>query len=147
MRCADIPTKTLFEGTPYQVTGNFSLLSEWTEYVNRLLRTYVDWPIVTLKMDDLFDVYQARVQRDECGIQVTTLQKDDLYAIEVTSRQTCRAVVSLPRGTTYTVAPSMAKIVQDTLGKEPLALWIDMTPTVPVTLYLNTPVVLSRDNV
>jgi hypothetical protein len=48
-----------------------SLLMQWvTAILNRLVQ-FVDWPVRSLKLDDLLDQYMAREARDGCGFVYT----------------------------------------------------------------------------
>ncbi len=48
--------------------GGGSLAMMWSEAVLSLLTSYVDWPVRSLGLDDLAQLYLERQQRDECRL-------------------------------------------------------------------------------
>jgi hypothetical protein len=47
-----------------------SLMMAWAEAVLQLLGTFVDWPVRSMKLDDLSGLYVARQARDDCRLNV-----------------------------------------------------------------------------
>jgi hypothetical protein len=84
-----------------------SLLMKWvTAILNRLMQ-FVDWPVRSLKLDDLLDQFLAREARDGCGF-VYTLTVDPkakvVQSVGVTSTSgtgQCYAPLLLPLSTQF----------------------------------------------
>lgn len=64
-----------------RLDGSKSLLMSWVEAVLGKLATYVNWPVRSLKMDDLLLQYIAREQRDAAGLVYTLTVDTDAGAL------------------------------------------------------------------
>ncbi|KAF2837346.1 hypothetical protein M501DRAFT_1006822 [Patellaria atrata CBS 101060] len=62
MRVHDVP-RTTINGK----SGRYSLLQSWTEVVVQEMIRLVDWPMITLKHDDIVKAWINRMTRDQCN--------------------------------------------------------------------------------
>ncbi|OUM59546.1 hypothetical protein PIROE2DRAFT_14879, partial [Piromyces sp. E2] len=59
-----------------QVKGKFGMMQQWVERMVIELNKYFDWPIISIKMDDLAATYIDRISRDSCKPQYTMIIDD-----------------------------------------------------------------------
>jgi hypothetical protein len=96
-----------------RLDGPKSLLMLWMEAVLNKLQSFVAWPVQSLKMDTLFQLFLEREKRDNCGISYT-LRLDpasgQVVGITVSSTNatvngTCIVPIMYPVAATLTGAP------------------------------------------
>jgi hypothetical protein len=123
------------------VTGQFALIQIWVEVVTQELSRLTNWPIISLKHDDIAIAFTDRRTRDQCNPSLTYKYSADskrIVSVTVTANgNTCAAsiAVTLPTGFTSN-APGL---VRELIGSEPLVVWVPLTGS-PVTLALSSPV-------
>jgi len=57
-------------------TGKFGMMQQWVERMVVEINKYFDWPVRSIKMDDLAAVYIDRISRDSCRPQYTMVIDD-----------------------------------------------------------------------
>ncbi|KAF2667971.1 hypothetical protein BT63DRAFT_426819 [Microthyrium microscopicum] len=123
-------------------TGKLSLMSIWTETILQEVYRLVNWPILTIKHDDLATVFLNRMARDQCGYNLAW-QHDStnthiISAVLTSNGNTCSAPVpvTFPGPATASVASTAEQI-----GNDPLTLWVKLTGS-PITFTLTTPIAI-----
>jgi hypothetical protein len=136
LRNADVNSTTIGS-----VTGQFALIQIWVEVVTQEMSRLTNWPIISLKHDDIAIAFTDRRTRDQCNPSLTYNYSPDgkrINSVTVTANgNTCAApiAVTLPTGFTSN-APGL---VREAIGSEPLVVWVPLTGS-PVTLALSSPV-------
>ncbi|CAD0114117.1 unnamed protein product [Aureobasidium uvarum] len=136
LRNADVNTTTIGS-----VTGQFALVQIWVEVVTQEMKRLTNWPIISLKHDDMAIDFANRMTRDQCNPNLTYKYAPDgktIISITVTANgNTCAAPipVTLPVGATSS-APGL---VREVIGSDPLVIWVPLSGS-PVTLALASPV-------
>ena len=136
LRNADVNSTTIGP-----VTGQFALIQIWVEVVTQEMSRLTNWPIISLKHDDIAIAFTNRATRDQCNPNLTYNKSSDgqkIVSVTVTANgNTCAApiAVTLPIGATSN-APGL---VRETIGSDPLVIWVPLTGS-PVTLNLASPV-------
>lgn len=122
------------------VSKRYSLIQMWVETVVQEMIRIVNWPIISLKHDDIATTFANRMARDNCGIGMTYLmdaEAQQITGVQVTSNgNTCSAAipVTLPGAVLDTKG-----FETEQAGNDPLTVWVQMTGA-PVTLTLQNPV-------
>lgn len=136
MRQADMPSMTIGSKTT-----QMSLLMAWTETVTQQMTRLTNWPMISLKHDDIAQYFLDRQALDNCQpalsygyapdgasvISVTVSTKDNSCSVPVP--------VTIPDGTTITTGSG--SVVNDKVGSEPPIQWVTLKGQ-PVTLKLST---------
>jgi hypothetical protein len=136
LRNADVNSTTIGS-----VTGQFALIQIWVEVVTQEMSRLTNWPIISLKHDDIAIAFTDRRTRDQCNPSLTYNYSPDgkrINSVTVTANgNTCAApiAVTLPTGFTSN-APGL---IREAIGSEPLVVWVPLTGS-PVTLALSSPV-------
>lgn len=135
LRAADVPSTTV--GTQ---TGTFSLLQIWVETVAQEMVRLTNWPLVTLKHDDIAQKFIDRNTRDNCNPNLSYTYSTDrksITGVTVTANgNTCAAPVPI---TFPGTAKTTGTATSDKLGSEPLIMWATLKGS-PVTFTLSTPI-------
>ncbi|XHG09471.1 hypothetical protein AWENTII_012527 [Aspergillus wentii] len=122
------------------VSGKYSIFQAWVETQVQEFVRLVDWPIVTLKHQDMSAAFLARYTRDACGYALsyaTSNQKITGVTVSATGN-TC----STPIPVTFPVAPTSTQgFTTEQLGSDPLTVWVTLSGS-PVTFTLSTPIAL-----
>jgi hypothetical protein len=116
-----------------------SLLQIWVETITQELVRTTNWPVITLKHDDIAKAFLDREARDSCSPQLS-------YAYSADGKTITGATVSTANGNTCSVPvpvtfPGTASVssggsaTSDKVGSEPLILWATMSGQ-PVTFSL-----------
>ncbi|ORX56605.1 hypothetical protein BCR36DRAFT_280357 [Piromyces finnis] len=99
-----------------------SLLQRWVEAVVNEYTKYADWPLVSLKLDDLNQLSIDRYNAEQCHASYKILVKDG-YATEILinnpSEHDCVLPITVPDDV---VRQSEYKFEQ--LGNDPLTVWV-----------------------
>jgi hypothetical protein len=138
LRNADVNSTTVGP-----ITGQLSLIQIWIETVTQEMARLTNWPIISLKHDDIATDFLNRMARDKCNPNLSYKHSADgktIIAVTVTADgNSCSAPipVTLPVGFS-SVAPGL---VRESIGSEPLVVWVPLTGS-PVTLTLSSPVSL-----
>ncbi|KAF3912741.1 hypothetical protein ABW20_dc0100351 [Dactylellina cionopaga] len=121
------------------LTGKYSLLQMWTETQVAEFQRLVNWPLITLKHDDLAISFKNRYLRDQCNTQIRqSIVNGKVVGITVTTDSNICPVevpVTAPGG----VKETGANIRTEQIGSDPATIWVKLTGQA-VTLTLKTPV-------
>lgn len=125
-------------------TGAMSLIISWVETVAQEMYQLTDWPLTSLKHDDLAGYFADRMALDGCKPKASLAFAADGAAIEavrVTAEgNACRVPVpvTIPGGDASADAGAPRT---DKVGSEPPIVWVTLSGS-PVTLRLASPVKL-----
>jgi len=137
MRHIDMPVFTVGS-----VTKQMSIIEIWVEIIAQEMTRLTNWPIVTLKQDDIAQVFVDRMIVDNCKPALSYNYSSDGSSIEsvtlTTEGNTCAVPVPV---TLPTEAKSDGNVRADRVGSEPLIMWVTMAGS-PVTMKLATPVAI-----
>lgn len=134
LRAADRPSMTIGSKT-----GQLSLLMAWTETITQEMTRLTNWPMISLKHDDIAQYFLDRQTLDNCQPALSYGFASDgatVTSITVsTNGNTCSVPVpvTIPDGTTTATGGS---VTNDKVGSEPPIQWVTLTGQ-PVTLKLS----------
>ncbi|PSN66446.1 putative extracellular serine-rich protein [Corynespora cassiicola Philippines] len=122
MRISDTPQITLLGKRK-----KWSLLMAWTEAVIYEFTRLTQWPVITLKHDDIARAVIARKTRDECLPNLIYQLSDDRRSITgvVVNAKNTQCETSFPVTVPGNVV-SAASATKEKLGKDPLTLWVSL---------------------
>ncbi|KAJ3004809.1 UNVERIFIED_CONTAM: hypothetical protein HDU68_004887 [Siphonaria sp. JEL0065] len=140
LRNADLPVVSVGSGS-----GKFGVLQQWIEAVFGSFAQISNWPIVTIKQDDLTQKFINRQTYETAGVNVVQLLSvsDDvtttLYGFNVTAAKDCIAPVTLPPSFILQNITSMpAGATAEQIGIDSLTIWIPLTANAaPVSVVFN----------
>ncbi|KAK6532555.1 hypothetical protein TWF281_006740 [Arthrobotrys megalospora] len=122
-------------------TKNWSLLQMWTETQIAEFQRLVNWPLITLKHDDIATAFKNRYQRDLCNVQVIqNIGDGNILGVTVsTPDNTCpvEVAVTVPGG----VKESGSNIRTEQIGSDLPTVWLKLNGQA-ITLTLRTPLPL-----
>ena len=103
-----------------------SLLEDWTRSVVNLYTKYVDWPLISLKIEKHAETYHERAKLETCGHETKFIIKNNLITgISVSaSSGDCKVPITVPGGVNKSSLPAGATLEQ--VGKDPLTVWIPL---------------------
>ncbi|KPM42687.1 hypothetical protein AK830_g3864 [Neonectria ditissima] len=125
-------------------TGKMSLVMSWTETMAQELMRLTNWPIKSLKHDDIAKYFLNRQAVDGCNPALSYTYSSDgqsIKAVTVTADGNSCAVpipVTIPSGS---ASASGGSATADQVGSEPPIQWVTLSGS-PVTLSLSSPVPL-----
>ncbi|KAK7696884.1 hypothetical protein SLS64_014112 [Diaporthe eres] len=134
LRAADRPSMTIGSKT-----GQLSLLMAWTETITQEMTRLTNWPMISLKHDDIAQYFLDRQTLDNCQPALSYgFASDGATVTSVTvstNGNTCSVPVpvTIPDGTTTATGGS---VTNDKVGSEPPIQWVTLTGQ-PVTLKLS----------
>ncbi|KAJ3012907.1 UNVERIFIED_CONTAM: hypothetical protein HDU68_000966, partial [Siphonaria sp. JEL0065] len=143
LRNADLPTVTVGSGT-----GKFGLMQQWVEAVFGTWATIANWPVISLKQDDLTQKFINCQAYETAGVNVVQLVSVTQSGVivtgfNVTASKTVVAPVTLPPSIglkNITALPAGATTEQ--IGIDSLTIWIPLKAgAVPVSIVFGTPIV------
>ena len=138
LRQTDVGT-TLINGQ----TQRLSLFQMWVETVTAEYARLVNWPIITLKHDDIAAAFKNRMTRDGCMPNIQSLYSSDGKSVTgvvvTTTGNVCSAPIPVTLRGTLKTNPGFRT---EQVGKDPLTVWVTMSGS-PVTLILTTPISLA----
>jgi len=112
----------------YPKEGHFgeSLLEDWTRSVVNLYTKYVDWPLISLKLDKQAETYIERAKLESCGPETKLiLENNKIVSITISaSVGDCSVPITVPGGVDESSLPDDAILEQ--IGKDPLTVWIPL---------------------
>lgn len=124
LRSGDVDTITV--GTQ---TGQLALIQIWVETMTQELGRLTNWPIFSMKHDDIAQYFLDRETLDACDPNLTYNYSDDGKSITsvtvTTTSNTCSVNVPVTFPGTATTTASGA--TQDKVGSEPLIYWTPMS--------------------
>lgn len=115
-----------------------SLLQIWVETVIQELVRLTNWPVTTLKHDDIAKAFLDREARDGCSPQLAYSYSADGKSITGATVSTANGnTCSVPVPVTFpgTASVSSGSATSDKVGSEPLIMWATMSGQ-PVTFSL-----------
>ncbi|KAF2800213.1 hypothetical protein K505DRAFT_355893 [Melanomma pulvis-pyrius CBS 109.77] len=125
LRVSDTPKITLL-GT----NKKWSLLMAWTEAVVYEFTRLTQWPVITLKHDDIAQAIINRKTRDECIPNLTYQLSNDRKAIIGVVLDAKSSQCSTPIPVTFPgTVTSAASATKEQIGKDPLTLWVSLGGT------------------
>jgi len=112
----------------YEKEGNNgeSLLEVWTRSTVELYNRFVNWPLISLKLDDQAEAYVNRVKLDSCGHETKLIvENNKIVSIEVSaSKGDCTVPITVPANVNESSLPANAYLEQ--VGRDPLTVWIPL---------------------
>lgn len=133
MRQTDAPTITVGNQT-----GKMSLLQIWVETITQEMARLTNWPIRTLKHDDIAKLFMDRQTLDGCAPNLSytySANGQSITAVTVTANgNNCAVTVPVTVPGAITSTPSGA--TQDKVTTEPLIVNVKLSGQ-PVTINLN----------
>ncbi|KAM0421275.1 hypothetical protein ACHAPT_010997 [Fusarium lateritium] len=120
-------------------TGKMSLIMSWVETIAQELYRLTDWPIVSLKHDDVAQYFLDRKTLDDCKPQLSYGFSDDGKTIDSVTVSANGNSCAVPVPVTVPGGASGGSSTPDTVGSEPTIEWVTLGGS-PVTLTLSQPV-------
>ena len=112
----------------YPKEGNHgeSLLEDWTRSVVNLYTKYVDWPLISIKIDQQAETFLERAKLEACGHETKyVVENGKVVSISVSATKgECTVPVTVPSGVDKSSLPSGATTEQ--IGKDPLTVWVPL---------------------
>lgn len=138
LRSADVPSYTIGSQT-----GKFSLIQMWVETIIQEMTRLTNWPMVSLKHDDLAQNFINRMTLDQCTPAFSyqlSADKSSIVGVNVTATgNSCSVPVPVTFPGTATTSGSATS---DKVGSEPLIMWASINGS-PANFTLGTPVAAS----
>jgi len=119
LRNADFPVITM-----NGASGHYGLLQQWVERIVEEITKYVDWPIISLKMDELAQTYIKRMDRIKCNPEYRLVVNEDsriVQSVEISANGKCEIPLFLSRG--GDIDKSTVDSIEQ-FGNEPGTAWI-----------------------
>jgi len=142
LRNEDVP-ESEFGG----VKGKFGLMQSWVERMNVELKKYLDWPIISIKMDDLVQTYLRRLEKEKCLPQYTMVIDDATYKIsEIKVASTsgkCTVPVFAIRNAEFD-KNTVDEIEQ--IGNDPQTAWVTVSDNAPKSVKFTSDVQWNDDS-
>ncbi|EGY15901.1 hypothetical protein VD0002_g5441 [Verticillium dahliae] len=131
MRQIDMPSITVGSQT-----GKMSLIMSWVETITQEMGRLTNWPITSLKHDDIGKSFSDRMALDQCEPKLSYSYSNGTTISSVTvsaKGNSCRVPVpvTIPAGT----VTSSGAVKADQVGSEPPIQWVTLNGS-PVTLNL-----------
>lgn len=103
-----------------------SLLQKWSEAVLSKYVSYVNWPVTSLKLDDLAETFITRYEAStNCDVSLSMIfQGNDITGIEVkpnSIKKACKIPVTVPEGVKKVTSD---KFIYEQTGKDRLTVWV-----------------------
>lgn len=115
------PITTLANGQ----TGQFSLLMTWVEYITTQYMQLVNWPIITVKQDDLYQLFMDRMQRDQCGYQLyARVVNNQVIGATLSSTSACKVPVTVPMKAD--ASTESGKVFEQLAVSDLITYWVDL---------------------
>jgi hypothetical protein len=124
LRNADFPEVTI-----NGASGHYGLLQQWVERIVEEVTKYVDWPIISLKMDDLAQTYIKRMDRIKCNPEYRIVVNEDtrvVQSVEINASGACEVPLFLSRG--GEIDKSTVDSIEQ-FGNDPKTAWIKLDGT------------------
>ncbi|KAJ3343841.1 hypothetical protein HDU83_005446 [Entophlyctis luteolus] len=126
LRNADMPAVSAGTAVGAQKLG---LAQQWIENVFGNFTEFVNWPLLSVKLDDLTQKFVERMIYETAGVTVTaslTLSSSGVTftGFSVSSNATCVAPVTLPYGVSPGNLVLPAGVTTDQVGGDSVTLWI-----------------------
>lgn len=121
-------------------TTQMSLLMAWTETITQQMTRLTNWPMISLKHDDIAKYFLDRQALDNCQPALSYGYAPDgasITSVTVSTKDNSCSVpvpVTIPDGTTTITGGG--SVVNDKVGSEPPIQWVTLKGQ-PVTLELS----------
>ncbi|KAM3424841.1 hypothetical protein BST61_g6820 [Cercospora zeina] len=122
LRVHDLPSMTVGSET-----GQMSLVQIWVETVTQEMMRLTNWPIVTLKQDDIAQKFVQRMAREQCAPNLVYRYSQDGTRITGVTVSAKGNLCSAPIPVTFPGAASGGSATDDQLGSEPLIKWVTLS--------------------
>jgi len=107
--------------------GKFGLMQQWVENMVAEIKKYMDWPLISLKMDDLMETYKLRLSKQQCSPTYTMVIEDNTFKISeikvAATKGDCLVPIFAIRDTEFD-SKTVTKIEQ--IGNDPKTAWIKL---------------------
>lgn len=121
-------------------TGQMSLIQAWSETVVQEMARLTNWPLITLKHDDIAQEFLNRMARDNCNPRLVYQYSDDGRSITGVTVTADDNSCSAPIPVTFPgEASTEGSARYDQVGSEPAIQWVELSGS-PVSFSLATPV-------
>jgi hypothetical protein len=118
----------------------WSLLMAWTESVLGELIRLTQWPVITLKHDDIAKTIINRKTRDECRPSLAYQLSDDRKSITGVNVSAANSKCSTSIAVTFPgPVASSTSATKEQVGKDPLTLWVSLSGSAK-TYGLSSPI-------
>jgi len=132
----------------YKKQGNYgeSLLEDWTRSVVNYYTKFVDWPLISIKMDKQADIFLERAKLEACGHESKLIIENGMVTgITVSAKKgSCTVPVTVPGNVKKSSLPSGATLEQ--IGNDPLTVWIPLKKNESKTFQLDPAYKWNGDN-
>ncbi|OUM62722.1 hypothetical protein PIROE2DRAFT_31611, partial [Piromyces sp. E2] len=112
----------------YPKEGKFgeSLLEDWTRSVVNLYTKYVEWPLISIKIDKQAETFIERSKLEACGHETKLIiENNKVVGVSVSaSSGDCTVPITVPGSVNKSSLPTGATLEQ--IGKDPLTVWVPL---------------------
>jgi hypothetical protein len=123
-------------------TGKMSLLQIWVETITQEMTRLTNWPIFSLKHDDIAKLFMNRMTLDACKPNLSYTYSANGTSITGVTVTTNGNTCSVPVPVTFPgTATTSGSATSDKVGSEPLIMWATLSGS-PVSFTLGTPIAL-----
>ena len=136
LRQDDAPS-TVVNGESQQL----SMFQIWVEVILTELTRLVDWPVITLKHDDMSKTFADRMTRDMCNPKMTYDYSSDGNSITGVTVRADGNSCAAPIPVTFPGAASTGGFRTEQIGNDPLTVWAELSGS-PVSFSLSQPISL-----
>ncbi|KAI9348008.1 hypothetical protein BDR26DRAFT_834015 [Obelidium mucronatum] len=140
LRNADLPAVTI-----NGVSGKFGLMQQWVENVFGAFAQISNWPVITLKQDDLTQKFINRRIYETAGVNVVQTVNVTAAGVvstgfTVTAAQDCIAPVTLPPSVGKNIVSLPAGASFEQIGVDAATVWIPLKKgAAPISIVFGTP--------
>jgi len=114
-----------------------SLLEEWVTPVVNLYNQYVEWPLISQKIDDIMESFIKRANIEACEQQIKlNIEDNKVVSISVSAKKgDCTLPVTVPVAIDQSSLP--ADVTLEQVGKDPLTVWVPVKKGETKTIKLS----------
>jgi len=99
-----------------------SLLQQWTDAIVEKFNSYVNWPMISLKLDDLAKTFTDRKEVEDCKATYALITSDStVTGIKVSAEKKCTVPITVP----FDVERN-SKFRYEQVGNDPLTIWVPL---------------------
>jgi len=99
-----------------------SLLQQWTDAIVEKYNSYVNWPMISLKLDDLAKTFTDRKEIEDCHASYYLITSDNtITGISVSATKKCTVPITVPFEVEYN-----SKFRYEQVGNDPLTIWVPL---------------------
>ncbi|KAJ3354160.1 hypothetical protein HDU83_005766 [Entophlyctis luteolus] len=141
LRNSDMPSVTAGSAV-----GKLGLMQQWVENVYGNFTQIVNWPVITIKQDDLTQKFINRQIYETAGVTVMELfaisaSSVMLNGFTVSANTSCIAPITLPRGVAASNVNLPASATTEQIGIDSLTIWVHITAnSAPISISFKTAV-------